>query len=72
MNTPFPVNPPPSGWTPTTSTVGGGLLGGALAQLLCALAETYTPHPLSSATAAALTTVCVFAVGYFFPDGGRK
>lgn len=72
MNTPFPVNPPQVGWVPTTSTVGGGLLGGALAQLLCALIDAYAVHPIGSATAAALTTVCVFAVGYFFPDGGRR
>lgn len=69
---PIPVSPPVRGWQPTTSTMAGAVLGGALAQLVAAGIETLSHVPLSSATAGALSTVCVFAVGYLFPDGGRK
>ena len=70
MNMPNPV--PSAGWRPTTSTMAGAVLGGALAQLIGAGFETLSHVTLSSATAGALSTVCVFAVGYLFPDGGRK
>jgi hypothetical protein len=75
MNSPTPVPTPPSsssGWVPTQSTAIGGVLGGALAQLAVAGIEAITHTALSSATAAALSTVVVILTGYFFPDGGRK
>lgn len=68
----IPVTPPAqAGWKPTSSTVGGALLGGALAQIIVAILTklNWAPDPM---TAGAITTVCTFAVGYFFPDGGRK
>ncbi len=65
------TDPAPTGWKPTTSTVAGGLLGGALAQIIVAILTklNWAPDPM---TAGAITTVCTFVVGYFFPDGGRK
>ncbi len=74
MSTPTPVPPPPapSGWSPTTSTIGGGVLGGALAQIIVAVIEQTAHVTISSATAGAIATLCVVAAGYFFPDGGRK
>lgn len=72
----IPVNIPVStpaapGWKPTTSTVAGAMLGGAVAQIIVAILTklNWTPDPM---TAGAITTVCTFAVGYLFPDGGRK
>jgi hypothetical protein len=72
----IPVNipvsdPKPPGWKPTTSTVAGAMLGGAVAQIICAVLAklNWTPDPM---TAGAITTVCTFAAGYIFPDGGRK
>lgn len=72
----IPVNIPvtdakAAGWKPTNSTVGGAVLGGALGQIVCAILTklNWAPDPV---TAGAITTVCIFAVGYLFPDGGRK
>lgn len=68
----IPVSTPtPAGWKPTTSTVAGSMLGGALGQIVCAILTklNWTPDPM---TAGAITTVCIFAAGYLFPDGGRK
>lgn len=68
----IPVNPPASsGWKPTTSTVAGSMLGGAIGQIVVAILTKFnwTPDPV---TAGAITTVCIFATGYLFPDGGRK
>ena len=72
MNTPIPVNPPQVGWKPTTSTVAGAALGTAVAQLIIAGLESMIHHSVASATGGAITTVCIFAIGYLFPDGGRK
>ena len=79
MNTPNPQIPPPaptppqsSGWTPTTSTMGGAILGGALGTLVTAIVESVYKQKLDSTTVNAISTVCIFAVGYFFKDGGRK
>ena len=69
---PQPPTPPSSGWTPTTSTVGGAVLGGAVAQLATAAIEQFGHVTLSSATAGALTTLLVAIAGYIFPDGGRR
>ena len=63
---------PPTGWKPTQSTVGGAILGTAVAQLVAAAAETFLHTTFSSATGGAITTICIFTIGYFFPDGGRK
>lgn len=62
----------PAGWTPTASTVYGGAAGGALAQVVIATIEAIVQHPLASATAGAITTLCIIASGYIFKDGGRK
>jgi len=70
-NTPDPITPV-SGWTPTTSTVGGGVLGGAVAQIIVAVIEALSHQPLTSQLTGAITTLSVVIVGYFFPDGGRK
>lgn len=70
MNSPDPL--PPNGWRPTQSTVGGALLGAAISQVIIAFAETYWGYEISSQTSGAITTICVAAAGYFFPDGGRK
>lgn len=71
MQNPEP-DPPKAGWTPTSSTVGGAILGTAFAQLITAGIETFSGHALSSGTGGAITTICIFLIGYFFPDGGRK
>lgn len=63
---------PKSGWTPTNSTLGGAILGGALGQIVVASFDQIFHITISLATAGAINTVCIFAVGYFFPDGGRK
>jgi uncharacterized membrane protein YeaQ/YmgE (transglycosylase-associated protein family) len=73
MNNPNPAPPPPqSGWTPTTSTVGGGVIGGAVAQVLVSMIEQLTHTTLSSSLTGAISVLCVVAAGYLFPDGGRK
>jgi len=69
MNSPNPVS---TGWSPTTSTIGGGVLGGAFAQVLVAVIEALSHQPLSSQLTGAITTLSVALIGYFFPDGGRK
>jgi hypothetical protein len=63
---------PKTGWQPTTSTSTGALLGGAIAQLICAGLTDLAHLTLSPQTICSITTVCVFAAGYVFPDGGRK
>ena len=72
MQDPDPDGRAQSGWKPTTSTVAGALVGTAVAQLVAAGIETLSHAALSSATGGAITTVCIFVVGYLFPDGGRK
>lgn len=72
MSTPAPVPPESPGWKPTQSTMGGAILGTAIAQLVTALIETFSHLAISAATGGAITTVCVAAAGYFFADGGRK
>jgi hypothetical protein len=76
MNDPRPSVPPtpaPSaGWVPTTSTWAGGGLGLAAAQIVCGLWQHFTHSPVDAPTAAAIATVCTAAIGYFFPDGGRR
>lgn len=69
---PVPTPAASSGWTPTTSTVGGGVIGGAMAQLIVAFIESVAHVTLTSATTGAITTLAVVAAGYLFPDGGRK
>lgn len=63
---------PPSGWQPTVSTAGGALIGGAIAQLVCAGLVDALHHALSPETVGSIYTVSIAAAGYFFPDGGRK
>ncbi len=63
---------PPTGWKPTTSTLGGAGFGLALAQIIIAVCDQYFKTPLSPELASAVTTVTVAAIGYIFPDGGRK
>jgi hypothetical protein len=61
-----------AGWTPTTSTVGGGVIGAALGQVIIAVCDQYLHTPLNPELASAITTLCVTAAGYFIKDGGRK
>ena len=75
MNTPDPLPQLPApqvGWKPTQSTMGGALFGTAIAQLITALSQTFAHTDITAQTGGAITTVCIFTVGYFFPDGGRK
>ena len=67
-----PAPAPQSGWVPTTSTIGGGVLGGAVGQVVIAMSESVAHVTLTSATAGAITTIAVIVAGYLFPDGGRK
>jgi hypothetical protein len=72
METPIPVNDPaPTGWKPTTSTVVGGVVGGAVAQLITFILAQFGVV-LDGATAAAVATLATVAAGYFSSDGGRK
>jgi hypothetical protein len=66
------ATPPKTGWQPTVSTSAGALLGGSLAQLICASLTAFAHLDLSAPTVTSITTICVFAAGYAFPDGGRK
>lgn len=59
---------PPKSWTPTQSTVGGSIVGTAIAQVVVAICDQYFSHPLSAELASAVTTICVFAAVYFIPD----
>jgi hypothetical protein len=59
------------GWKPTTSTVGGALIGGAVAQVVIGVFEQFFV-PLNPNIAGGLTVLCVALAGYLFPDGGRK
>lgn len=63
----------PTGWKPTASTLAGGGLGGSIAYLIV-LGFDKVLHQTGFDPLAyvALTTVCTTAIGYFFPDGGRK
>jgi hypothetical protein len=70
MNDPNPI--PSQGWKPTQSTMGGALFGTAIAQVATAILETFTHNAISAQTGGAITTICIFIVGYLFPDGGRK
>lgn len=63
---------PPTGWKPTTSTVAGAGLGLAASQIIVAVCDQYFKTPIGPELSSAITTVCVFTAGYFFPDGGRK
>ena len=71
MQNPEP-NQPSSGWNPTVSTLAGGGIGGSLAYLIIRLIDAVFHTPFNALDYVALTTVCTTAVGYFFPDGGRK
>lgn len=73
MQDPEPDIPKPgAGWVPTNSTIGGAALGGAIAQVIVASIDQLAHISISNATASAITVICIFAVGYFFKDGGRK
>lgn len=73
MPDPTPALPQiPDGWKPTSSTMQGMLYGGALSQCIIASIEALRHVPLSAATAGAITTLSIGAIGYFFKDGGRK
>lgn len=66
-----------AGWMPTKSTMIGGSAGYVVAQVVTPaidfLVSTYLTHaPLTPSTRDAVTALCIMAVGYFFPDGGRK
>jgi hypothetical protein len=64
---------PPSGWTPTVSTIAGAGLGGSAAYLVIKGISFFFHQTGFDPTAyVALTAVCNGAIGYFFPDGGRK
>lgn len=70
-----PTTPPAerkSGWQPTVSTSAGALVGGAVAQLICATIPDLVHHPLADATVGSIYTLCIALAGYLFPDGGRK
>lgn len=60
------------GWKPTASTVAGGGIGGCIAYLIIRIVDACFHAPFNALDYVALTTVCTTAVGYFFPDGGRK
>lgn len=71
------TTPAPVGWTPTRSTVVGAGGGYIIAQVVTPavdfLVSAYLTHaPLTPSTRDAVTALCIFLVGYFFPDGGRK
>lgn len=59
---------PPKSWTPTQSTVGGSIVGTALAQIVVAICDRYLHTPLGPELASAVTTICVFAAVYFIPE----
>ena len=63
---------PKPGWLPTTSTLAGGGLGVAVAQLIVAGLQQIFHLTVSPETGVSLGVVCTAAIGYFFPDGGRK
>lgn len=63
---------PATGWVPTASTTVGAVLGGAIGQVIVASLDQLTHITISLATAGAINTICIFAIGYLFPDGGRK
>lgn len=68
-----PVSPGKTGWTPTASTMGGAVIGGALSQILVGAWNSFMPaHQIDVVSAGAVNTLCIFLVGYFFPDGGRR
>lgn len=69
MNSPDPVK---TGWTPTVSTAAGGALGLALAQIIIAIIQYVIHQQISSEVSCSIGTVCTAAVGYLFPEGGRK
>lgn len=69
MNTPIPVNPPTSGFTPSGSTWASGL-GGSLAIIVIAILEG-SHITVSGSLAAAITTLCAAVAGYL-PSSGRK
>ncbi len=58
----------PTNWVPTQSTLGGGIFGTALAQIIVAVCNRYLHTPLGAELASAITTVCVTACVYFIPD----
>ena len=65
-------NPSNSGWKPTTSTLAGAAIGGAVAHLVVVAIEYFLKVTLDRETANDIMIVCVAATGYLFPDGGRK
>lgn len=67
-----PVVPAKSGWTPTVSTIAGGGLGMAVAQLIVAALQSLFHVVVSPETGVSIGMVCTAAIGYAFPDGGRK
>jgi hypothetical protein len=63
-----PEPPKPTNWVPTRSTVGGSILGTAIAQVVVAVCDQYFKTPLTAELASAVTTICVFACVYLIPD----
>ena len=72
MNTPNPSEQQPQGWVPTNSTLAGGGLGLASSQIILAIWKQVFHGDVDPETAASLAVVCTAAIGYFFPDGGRR
>ncbi len=74
MENPTPVSPAPasSGWTPTTATVSGAVIGGASAQIVTYILGQFGVA-LDAATAAALATLLGALATYLHPaPGGRS
>lgn len=73
MADPTPTPTPPNGWMPTASTAAGGIIGGAVAQIVVAAWNSFMPHhAMDTSISGAVNTLCVMLAGYFFADGGRK
>lgn len=72
MQNPEPDTIPKAGWTPTASTLAGGGIGGSVAYLIILCADKVFHTTFDPLAYVALTSVCSTAIGYFFPDGGRK
>lgn len=69
-------NPEPdiqsAGWKPTTSTVGGSVIGTFVGIIVVGVCDRLLKTPLDPTLSSAITGLCTAVAGYCFKDGGRK
>ena len=67
-----PQEPARTGWMPTGSTLTSLTVGAAVAQTIVGSLVYFTHQPVGDVLSNAIGILCVAAINYLHPDGGRK